>query len=364
MFWLGFILPVVYVPSWTGATILSGWPFLSLILPLLLLRKIEMGPAHWLGLAFLAYACVALSWAPVWQQGIWDLWLTFILAGVFCWASGLTSTRALWLGMAIGLGINDVIATLQLFKFNPVPVQSVGSGYYPGLFINQDMFCEASLFVTLGLVGYRLYWPLVFTLPPLYFAQTRSVFAAYAIVAAVAAWDRWRWITIIPSLFVVLCVGYAVTARHHDSITEHFELWQDTADGQTLWGRGPGSFFMLYPEFAKRTDTMRTRPEDPHNEYLNLSFQYGLGILPLAAIFAIALFAAGPERYVWVAFLVVALFSFPSRIPAEGFAGMVALGRLCSRRNLAWLSSNRCRSVLNLRPLWLRRISVSLQPIP
>ncbi len=360
MLWLGLLMPVAYIPGWTGAMVITGWAVLSCGLPFLLLRKIEMDWTWSLGLAFLAYATASALWAPIWQQAVWDLWLTYILA--FCFVLGaMRNPRELWVGMALGLGVSDVIAAFQKAGYHPLFASD--SWYQGGNFVNPDMFGETAALVTMGLIASRVWWPLLLTLPPIYFTQSRTVYVAYAVVIAYALWDRWRWHAVVPCLLALLSVGYFVTSRYPDSIQERLAIWQDTVDGQTVFGRGAGSFFMLYPEFARRTDTMRTRPEDPHNEFLNLAFEYGVGAFPLLALLALGLSATGRERYVLVAFLTIAFFSFPTRIPTEGLVGMVALGRLCRRGNIPWPEFLDWRSVRSAWQSCFGRTALPLEPI-
>ncbi len=331
MLWLGLLMPVAYIPGWTGAMVITGWVVLSLALPILLLQKVKMDWTWSLGIAFLAYATLSVLWAPIWQQAIWDLWLTYVLA--FCFVLGATrDPRLLWVGMACALGVSDVVAIFQKLDYHPL--FATPGWYQAGVFVNPDMFGETAALVSIGLIASRTYWPLLLTLPPIYFTQSRTVYVAYTVVIAYAMWERWRWKAAVPCLLVLLATASYVTSRYQSSIQERIAIWEDTIDGITLTGRGAGSFFILYPEFARRTDTMHTRPEDPHNEFLNLAFEYGAGALPLLALLALGFTAAGPERYILVAFLTIAFFSFPTRIPTEGMVGLVALGRLCRYRNI------------------------------
>ena len=82
MFLLGLLLPIAYVPGYTGTDILTGWIVLSITLPFLLLSPVKMGLGHWLGLIFLSYATLGLTWAYVPTQAVWDLWL-------FCFADSI-----------------------------------------------------------------------------------------------------------------------------------------------------------------------------------------------------------------------------------------------------------------------------------
>jgi hypothetical protein len=309
-----------------------------------------MGPSHWLGLLFLAYATASILWAPIWQQAVWDLWLTWILAFCFCLGAARYDPR-LWIGMAVGLAFSDCIALSQSFGYQLI--YENGDWNRAGNFVNPDMFGETATLVSVALIASRIYWPLVFSVPAICFAQSRTTYIAIACVIAFMAWERWRWAAIIPSVLALLIAGWFATSSRHDAIQERFALWEDTASGITPFGRGAGSFFMLYPEFAKRTDTMYTRPEDPHNEYLNLAFEYGIGALPIILLFSWAMVGGDRARWVCAAFACIALFSFPTRIPTEGFVGMVALGRLCRDRDWAWLID------LGRRPLGYARAGIS-----
>ncbi len=293
MFWLGLLMPLAYWPGWTGAMVLTGWVALSLLLPFFFLRKVEWDWTWAFGLAFLAYATLSVAWAPIWQQAVWDLWLTYVLAGCFLLGATHNPTR-LWVGMALGLGVSDVVAVFQRMGYHPFFASD--SWYQAGIFVNPDMFGETAALVSVALIASRIWWPLVLTLPPIYFTQSRTVYVAYAVVIAYAMWERWRWHALIPCLLITLGIGTYVTSKYQSSIQERLAIWEDTAEGLTLPGRGAGSFFMLYPEFARRTDTMHTRPEDPHNEFLNLAFEYGVGALPLLALLALSFTAAGAER--------------------------------------------------------------------
>src|SRR5277367_1691516 len=113
MFWLGLILPLCYIPGVTDLDILSGWIVLSLALPFLLLRPMRLGIAHYLGLAFLGYAFLSLAWTPVLAQGIRDLWLISILAACFCVGASRDDVPQLFKGLALGLGVNSLVAICQ-----------------------------------------------------------------------------------------------------------------------------------------------------------------------------------------------------------------------------------------------------------
>lgn len=360
MFWLGLSVPLAYIPNITGRDILTGWIVLSIVLPFFFLQRIKLGVGHYLGLAFLAYATLAILWAPIFPQAIWDLWLLYILSACFLLGAS-HDPRQLYLGCAIGVGVSTLMAIPQALGWNGI--FQLSQGLPAGLFVNRDMFGESAALVSVALICTRQYWPLVLTLPPIVFTGCRSAQLACFVVAVVWLWQRTVVHKSIPIIAIAL-LGYV--AYHHGwdgSEALRVAMWRDTIDGLTLFGHGPGSFFTLYPEFASRTDTMFTRPESAHNDFLELIFEFGLGAIPLFTLLALAAIRSRVEGYILLAFCVIAFFSFPIRIPTEGLLGMVALGVLCRGWTVAWPNRFDWRSV---RDAWKRQTSsadIPLEPL-
>jgi len=344
----GFVLAICFIPGWTGFAIPTGWVLLSCTLPLLMWRKVEVGLEHVLGLAFLAYAVLSLLWTPIPQQGVWDLWNLAILGGCFMFGSTKVDATGLYVGLACGVGVSTLLAFFQEYA----GWQGLYQFWHPaGLFVNPGVLGDTAAIVTVAVLASRLWWPALLTAPAIYLSSSRTAVVACAVAALVAIWSlssevigakAKRQVAIAFTLAVALIAGALVwrSTAHREpnwltSPTERMAIWLDTASGLTLWGRGAGSFLITYPAFAHHTDTMATRPENAHNDILEYIFQYGLGVLPLALLAALALrpFPC-PERYIFITFIALAFFSFPTRIPIEGFLGAFAMGRLCGSRAL------------------------------
>jgi hypothetical protein len=347
MFFLGLIIPTAYWPSLTGNSILSGWPVLSIALPFMFLRKVRMGLGHWLGLAFLAYAFGSMLWAPVFSQGIWDLWLLSIFAGCFMLGAQLSDPRPLYAGLALGVGVSTILSVIQHYGIFLVTEAGWPGCSHPGLFYNYDIFGETAALASVALVGSRLYWPLALTVPPIFLTGSRTALVATFVALALWLWDIDRWYGLLMAgALGLLALGAIYTFSKPDtcgsltrtsSTSERLAIWRDTADGLTVLGRGPGSFLIDYPLFASRTDTMLSRPEAAHNDYLELLFEFGLGVAPLVGLLALALTSPATDRYLLIAFLVTAFFAFPIREPTEALLGAVALGRCSVGWDLSWL---------------------------
>ena len=327
----GFLLASAYIPGVTGTAVHTGWLFLSATLPWILRDRL----LYLLRMPFLWFAILGLAWTPIFAQGIYDLWRLCCLAAGFALGATRTNTSGLLKGLAVGVGFTTLIWA----------------------YVNPNILGEIAALVTVGLVAYELWWWLPLTLPGLALSNSRSALLAVAVVGALACYRRW-------GILGVLIVGFlasegAIIATFHGNKADHgysgniwgrVAIWENTIDGFTWLGRGPGSFIITYPVFASRTDTATSREEDAHNDYLQLIYQYGLGtILLFPILFWGLLGPLVPERYVFIAFSVICAFNFPLALPATGFLGAFVLGRLwdgrivfdasmfsCNRPNGGW----------------------------
>lgn len=352
----GFLLATCFIPAWTGAAIPTGWVLLSCTLPFLLWRRVELSYEHALGAAFLGYVALSLIWAPVREQGIWDLWNLSILAAAFVFGAVQANSSKLYTGLAIGVGISTIFAIAQLYW----DWQGLFQFYRPaGLFVNPGVYGEICALVLIALIASRCYWSTLAVAPGIYLSGSRTAVLACVAAALVATWDHfpalganrsrlWKNPAVL-STALVLVLGSALVVRSTlirepnwwTSPAERLIIWQDTIQGLTLIGRGAGSFLITYPAFANHADTMATRPEHAHSDILELIYDYGFGVAPLALLVVLALRSSvAPERYILIGFLTLCAISFPMRIPILGFLGAFALGRLCSARALVRVNSS------------------------
>lgn len=352
---LGFGLLVCYWPGTIGWAIPTGWPFLSITMPWLARPKLY---------PILAWVALGLLWTPIFQQGMYDVWKLAICSAVFTLGlNSNNSSRSVFVGLGLGMGVSSTIAVAQLFGWQGVFFATTVPLVPAGLFVNPDMMGETAALIAVYLLIAGPRWPLVGVLPAVYLSHSRLALLALAAGCLAWLWDRSRWLAIV----VIIAVPVVAMIQHktlEDSISPRLGVWGDTIDGLTLLGRGPGSFIIEYPAFASRTDTMDTRPEDAHNDFLQLAFEYGIGATLLVPVLLVGLVAPGPERFVLIAWCCIAFFSFPLAIPSEAFIGAFVLGR-------AWGMDGAHRHVRRLAyefwaPIWeslpspARRFVVSL----
>jgi hypothetical protein len=104
-----------------------------------------------------------------------------------------------------------------------------------------------------------------------------------------------------------------------------------------FWGHGLGALGSNFALFAHATDPMPVRNAFAHNDFLQIAYELGVpGLVLILAFVGLVLKAGGPERYIFIAFIVEANLAFPSHLPTTGaiaatVAGVAAgrLPRLC-----------------------------------
>lgn len=327
MFLYGFILAVCYVPGVTGFALPTGWLVLSATLPFILRRDLIrcLNP-------LLLWATLGLAWTMIWQQGIYDVWKLAILSGVFVLGQDRDSPM-LMRGMAVGLSASTVVAIFQMMGYHPLP-----SIYAPpsGLFFNPNIYGEIACLLTVWFLASGA-WPWALAcVPGVFLSQSRTALFTLAALAALWAWRRWPLAGPLAIFATLLVLLPSVASKPGAGFPYRLAIWQNTIAGFTPLGRGPGSYLSTSPAFATHTDSMASREEDAHNDFLQIAYQYGVpGIAILCAVVGLALYGPlGPDRYLLLAFLAIAMFNFPLEIPLESCLGIIALARCWRSRYL------------------------------
>ncbi|MDF7807619.1 O-antigen ligase family protein [Pontiellaceae bacterium B12219] len=180
-------------------------------------------------------------------------------------------------------------------------------------------FCLALLFIPQAglylkiLAGYSF---LIF-LPPLFLSESRAGWlgsiAAVGVVVCLMALRRSKklfagLVILVPLLSILLLVGawnFSETFQRRMTPVVQFleaqsnggigsdspdfrpQTWLDTIDmisASPITGYGPGTYRYAYPEFRKRFKGVQIVTGHPHNEYLELSAEFGLVGLVLFAV--------------------------------------------------------------------------------
>lgn len=329
MGFLGFLVTVAFLPIPGGFTNLR---FAAVAFGASLLWYFRPGRlvlAHVIGAVFLAACALSLGWT----FSIWDGVFRFAFIGAlglaFCAGAGTQETiRPLFVGAGIGIAVNSVLAIGQYFDAWMITPQATMPA---GLFFNKNILGETAALVLVGLVGYRVWWLIIPVLPSVILTGARGSLFALAASGILLIWrdKRLGYVKYI-SVLAAVAVGVHVM-NTSDTFIQRLQIWHDTWDGLTFWGRGIGSFWAAYPEHASRIDPLALRAETAHNDLLQMLFE--VGVLPtLVFVTFVASAMRGPlrtEHYVLTAFIVEGLVGFPLSMPATGCIAAISLGHIC-----------------------------------
>lgn len=298
-----------------------------------------------LAIAFLLLAAASLAWTASLPDGIGELWIFLLYAGLFGLGAELRSLKPVYVGLGLGLLVNGPLMWMQVHYGVGWVDQASAPG---GLFMRANYAVEAMALTAVGLIGQGVRWwwlaaaLIAGTITPLTFGFGRGAFAGTGAAIVVWLWPRYR-----ATAFCVALAGIALCATQlgTQTVAERFEIWRDTIAGLTWMGRGLGSYFVAYPEHASLKDMLVDRPAHAHNDFLELLFELGpLGLGLFVALLLACLRAPRlTERAVLATFIVEACFAFPLHFPVTGFVAALAAGHLCG----AWPE-------LQSHPRWLR----------
>lgn len=327
LFLFGFILSVVYVPGWVGASISTGWLFLLIVMSVAIwFFKIPITNSHIYGFLFLIYASISLAWTQNFNLAFFELLKLIVLGLIFCFGSYVKDIKFVIKGLCLGLLISDFVAFQQYF-FDNHTIYSTGNGA-AGLFVNVNMFCEISAILLVALIVLKLYWWIPVTLPALFLIHSRSAILALIVCSILWVWSKSKIAaaSIIP--VIVIIIYEYVLYGHFDfsSIRERTNVWLDTINGLTFFGNGVGSYEIMYPLYATHIDTMIARPKYAHNDLLQIVFEFGIGSI-FCLIFLWNVFKINcKERYILYVVAIISLFSFPTHIPVSAFIFCLVAG--------------------------------------
>lgn len=321
---------VAYVPAWSGAATTPRWALLSVgVAAAVMLMHFRPTALHAVGGVALACAALTLAWTPNLACGLWALWTLLLFAGLFMIGAELPSLRPVYIGAALGIGINSLFALIEWAGFSAV--YHIDTSRPAGLFMNGNYLAEPAVLVLVGLIGYRLWCFVPLVLPSVILPMCRGAFVALGVAGILALPRRWRF----PIAVMAVLAGLALAGLLPlgGARAERIIIWTATLDGLTWWGNGLGSFYSLFPSHATGWDFLLSRPVHAHNDILELTYDLGLGVMPALAFLAVALLAPWrTEHFVLTAFLVEGCFGFPLHFPATVLVAGLAAGGISRDR--------------------------------
>lgn len=323
-FALGLLLPVIYIPSVTGAVIPSGWVFLSIALPFFLWNRADWTIGHTLGLAFITFACASLAWSQSKLSGIETIWHWGVLAMAFCVGTRQESLRQFWMGLGIGMWINALVALAQIAGIPTIPHVAVWPSA-AGLFFNPNMLSEAAAIILVGLLVERLYWLAPGAAICLAAGQGRTAVVAFFAVACGLLIPIRGAKIITGAVGLILLSLLFLIKDQFTALTVRTDIWSAALPFLTPFGNGIGSLLL---------ETKYGMVEHLHNDLLELAFEFGVGGAPLVALVALAAYRDPTARPVLACAMVVGLASFALFLPVTGAVVAIVAGYAYSRVRL------------------------------
>lgn len=326
-----FALFVAFVPGLASPAISPRWAMLMGCVPLVAVLMPWRGftALHALGLAFLAWCAATLAWAPSLPLGIDALAKLILLGCLFHIGSALPSLRPVYIGAALGLGVNGLVAIAQMVAPDLV-VQGISRGAASGLFMNKNHLAAAAALVLVGLIGERLWRYVLLVLPAVILPVSRSAFVALAVAGTPWLWRQSRAGTVAALAAAAAGLWWIWNPA---TAGERIDIWSATLPHLTWFGHGLGSFYTLFPSHAPSIDFLLDRPFHAHNDWLELAYDVGAGAAICGAFLLVAL-SAGPlaPRAVFLAFIMEGCFDFPIHLPATVFIAGLAAGHVARGR--------------------------------
>lgn len=317
MLWLGLFISVASVPGVTSVTIPTGWAALSATLPIAAWRPGRIAWPHAAMILFLAYAGVSICWSTSPLSGVYRLWQALIVAGAF-WLGSTVPPRTILVGLGLGGVLSSALAIGQAtgwdFVYRFSADQSSGL-HYNGVFSGM---IAALTIVALFCTDRRL-WPLALAqLPALVLSGSRGALVA----AGCGLLFTWLRHPSILAGFLAAILFYAGLGLTPSDI-ERGQIFSATVGLLAPFGNGAGSFADLYITTGGRLVHL----EHAHNDALQLAFEFGIGSVPLLAIWA-ALAADTRSQY-WpthCTFLLLSAITFPLYTPLAALVWALCAG--------------------------------------
>lgn len=287
-------------------------------------------------IVLIGVAVASLLWAPIQLDGLDALAKVAICVGIFVLGCQLDSrelgTALAWTGW--GVAANGLLAVGQALGWHPV-LEAVSPS---GLLGNKNFLAEAAVLVLVSALATRRVLLASCLLPALLLPVNRGAFMAAGAIGIMVLWTRSRPLAIAASVVMALCLALAIGFWHLASVDLRIQIWLDSIAGLRLGGNGIGQFYSMFPSTATHVETMSVRPDNAHNDLLELIYELGgFGILALgwlAKDFSQAKVKwQSPAGLVVAAFLVDGLVAFPLHNPLTAWIGFLAAGSLwaCGR---------------------------------
>lgn len=295
-----------------------------------------MGPAHWFGLAILAWAAISVLWSPVMPDALAGMAQLLILSGAFCIGSMAGDLRPFLRATALAFCFCALIVLAARLGYRmpgmPFPLSAtLGNPNFAGE-------AAAPIMVAIGALAIAERRTFDVALASgsgllLFLSGCRGALLGVAAMGVIWLWPRSRVGATGLALLIVFGLGLTLgRAPQRQAIIERAAIWRDSIDGLRVFGQGIGQYRAMLPRYGHRLATFGLNAEHAHNDLLEIAYELGLpGVLGICGFFLLAFIGPGAAaaKYALGTVLVESLFGFPFHEPVAGFIALVLAGRLC-----------------------------------
>lgn len=335
-----FILTAISVPWLPSGATVPRWAALSIICAIMIYR-VELTWDVWL---LIGYVGVMAYVGPVAYEAAFLYWHFLLLVVLFCYARQYDIIESATIGCTAALWLNSAVVVAQFFGLQWFPQVTP----FSGLFFNHNLGSEAAG-ICMAMLLHRGRWGWALGLLPTLLLGSRAPISALGFAFLPMLWRR------DPFQAIMACLGCQLLTvaqwaqpwgAWHDPQTglnqsfvytvgvARFGVWIDLIPHLNLFGHGLGSFLVDFPQYQAHSNSVTLRYESPHNDILQILYEFGIGGLVGIAVVAARLWRIKPDAawYGLLVFAIEGLVGFPLYDPVTGALGAVCAGSLFSRR--------------------------------
>lgn len=281
------------------------------------------------GVGFIAYAATSLLWSPEPIQGaalLLGLWISFLVG----YAARREVWLALWFFYSLFLLYNLALMAAQRFGF-AIDLWSYDGTW--GLYGNPNLLGCA---LAIGLASALVYanWIMI---PPLvwglWLTQSRGAILGSSVALFICMRQKSK-----AAAFLIVAIGaLAIALSAHgeaDGLWQRLGIWQSTLSHLTIFGSGFASFGDSYWAFPLKINMGFARPLHAYNDFLELTFELGLGAILLWTFLIGVLSESKSEaKLILYTYGALALTFFPLYVWPIGPLVAATLGHLVRENN-------------------------------
>jgi hypothetical protein len=224
----------------------------------------------------------------------------------------------LWQGLAVGLTFNLAIALIW-------------PGPHAGLVGNPNYFGVALAIGLAGALAYRIWWFIPVSTVGLWVCQSRTAFIGAAVAFFMWGIRRFPATAMCTALLCLLMI--LLVDKGEGSMSQRLGIWQMALNNMTLSGHGWGSFMGAIDALPVKINMTLLKAPGAYNDFIQLCFELGLGVIPLLIVVAYCLEGADNEaRLIFWVYLAMSLTYFPLWVPVVGQFVAMSLGRMAASR--------------------------------